>query len=92
MLTAFVLIKAQSAQISAVAQAVADLPTVAEVYSVTGEYDIIALLRIMEYNSLDDAVPGGIARIPGVISTSTILAFRRFSRRDLEAGFDLGLS
>jgi DNA-binding Lrp family transcriptional regulator len=92
MLTAFVMIKTEAAQISTVAQAVADLPTVAEVYSVTGEYDIIALLRLTDYGSLDDAVPGGIARIPGVITTSTILAFRRFSRRDLEAGFDLGLS
>lgn len=92
MLTAFVLIKAEAARISDVAQAVADLPTVAEVYSVTGEHDIIALLRLSEYDSLDEAVPGGIARVPGVISTSTVLAFRRFSRRDLEAGFDLGLS
>ena len=83
MVTAFVLIKAE---------AVADLPTVAEVYSVTGEHDIIALLRVSEYESLDETVPSGIARIVGVIGTTTILAFRRFSRRDLEAGYDLGLS
>jgi DNA-binding Lrp family transcriptional regulator len=92
MLTAFVLIKAEAARISQVAQAVADLPTVAEVYSVTGEHDIIALLRLSEYDSLDEAVPSGIALIPGVTGTTTIMAFRRFSRRDLEAGFDLGLS
>lgn len=92
MLTAFVLIKSEAARISEVAQAVADLPSVAEVYSVTGEYDIIAVLRMSTYESLDEAVPGGIARIAGVISTTTILAFRRFSRRDLEVGFDIGLS
>ena len=92
MLTAFVLISCESQRISEVAQAVAELPNVAEVYSVTGEYDIIALLRISEYDSLDEAVPNGIARIGGVTGTQTVLAFRRFARRDLEAGYDIGLS
>lgn len=92
MVTAFVLIKCESQQIGAVAQAVAELPNIAEVYSVTGEFDIIALLRVNAYESLDDAVPGGVARIPGVTGTTTILAFRRYSGRDLEAGYDIGLS
>lgn len=92
MVTAFVMIKCEAQKISEVAQAVAELPNVAEVYSVTGEFDIIALLRVSEYESLDDAVPGGVARIPGVTGTTTVLAFRRFARRDLEAGFDIGLS
>jgi DNA-binding Lrp family transcriptional regulator len=92
MLTAFVLITCEAQRISEVAQAVAELPNVAEVYSVTGEFDIIAVLRLKEYESLDDAVPGGIAWITGVRGTQTVLAFRRFARRDLEAGFDIGLS
>lgn len=92
MLTAFVLITCASQRISEVAQAVAELSNVAEVYSVTGEMDIIAVLRMREYESLDEAVPGGIAGIEGVTSTRTVLAFRRFASRDLEAGFDLGLS
>lgn len=92
MLTAFVLITCASQRIGEVAQAVAELPNVAEVYSVTGEVDIIAVLRIKEYESLDEAVPGGIARIEGVTGTRTVLAFRRFAGRDLEAGFDIGLS
>lgn len=92
MLTAFVLITCESQRISEVAQAVAELPNVAEVYSVTGEVDIIAVLRIKEYESLDEAVPSGIARITGVTGTRTVLAFRRFARRDLEAGYDIGLS
>ncbi len=92
MLTAFVLITCESRRISEVAQAIAELPNVAEVYSVTGEFDIIALLRLSDYDSLDTSVPGGIAQIPGVIETKTILAFRRYSRRDLAAGFDIGLS
>jgi DNA-binding Lrp family transcriptional regulator len=92
MLTAFVLITCEAQQINEVAQTVAELPNVAEVYSVTGDVDIIAVLRIREYESLDEAVPGGIAQIPGVRGTKTVLAFRRFARRDLEAGFDIGLS
>lgn len=92
MFTTFVLIKAEPTRISTVAQAIADLPNVAEVYSVTGEYDIIALLRLMDYAHLDEAIPEGIAQIPGVVDTSTILAFRRFSRQDLQASWDIGLS
>lgn len=92
MLTAFVLIQTEPARISEVAQTVADLPRVTEVYSVTGEFDIIALLRLSEYDHLDEAVPEGIARIPGVTGTTTILAFRRFARKDLEASWDIGLS
>ncbi len=92
MLTAFVLITCEAQRINEVAQTVAELPNVAEVYSVTGEVDIIAVLRIKEYESLDEAVPGGIARIEGVHGTRTVLAFRRFARRDLEAGYDIGLS
>jgi DNA-binding Lrp family transcriptional regulator len=92
MLTAFVLITCEARRISEVAQAVAELPNVAEVYSVTGEFDIIALLRVSEYDSLDESVPGGIAQIGGVTGTKTILAFRRYAKRDLEAGFDIGLS
>ncbi|WP_129626153.1 Lrp/AsnC family transcriptional regulator [Candidatus Oscillochloris fontis] len=92
MLTAFVLIACESRRISEVAQAIAELPNVAEVYSVTGEFDIIALLRLSDYDSLDQSVPSGIAQIAGVTETKTVLAFRRYSRRDLAAGFDIGLS
>ncbi|EFO79124.1 AsnC/Lrp family regulatory protein [Oscillochloris trichoides DG-6] len=92
MLTAFVLIVCESRRISEVAHAIAELPNVAEVYSVTGEFDIIALLRLSDYESLDQSVPSGIAQIEGVIETKTVLAFRRYSRRDLAAGFDIGLS
>jgi DNA-binding Lrp family transcriptional regulator len=92
MFTTFVLITTEPARISEVAQAIADLPNVAEVYSVTGEYDIIAVLRIAEYDHLDEAIPEGIARIPGVTGTTTILAFRRFAKKDLEASWDIGLS
>lgn len=92
MVTAFVLIHTEASRISDIAQTIADMPQVAEVFSVTGEYNIIAVLRVSEYEGLDEAVPSGIALIPGVTSTTTILAFRRFSRKDLETSYDIGLS
>ena len=92
MLTAFVLIRCEVQRISEVAQAIAELPNVAEVYSVTGEDDIVAVLHIKAYEALDEVVPSGIAQIQGVTGTRTVLAFRRFARRDLEAGYDLGLT
>lgn len=92
MLTAFVLIDAAPQEISNVAQAIANLPTVAEVYSVTGDFDIIAVVRLTDYEQLDQAVPEGLAKIPGVLRTNTVLAFRRFSSKDLEAAWDIGIS
>jgi DNA-binding Lrp family transcriptional regulator len=92
MLTAFVLINAEPQKIAAVAQQVANMPGVAEVYSVTGDHDIIAVLRLTDYDSLAEAVPAGLAQIEGIIRTNTILAFRRFSASDLQAAWDLGIS
>jgi DNA-binding Lrp family transcriptional regulator len=92
MLTAFVMIHAEPEKIAAVAQAIANLPNVAEVYSVTGEYDIIAVLRLPEYDQLAEAVPEGLAKIDGVTGTNTVLAFRRYSSRDLQAAWDIGVS
>jgi DNA-binding Lrp family transcriptional regulator len=92
MLTAFVMIHAAPDKIAAVAQAIANMPNVAEVYSVTGEYDIIAVLRLPEYDQLAEAVPEGLARIDGVTGTHTVLAFRRYSAKDLQAAWDIGVS
>ncbi|MCU0490263.1 MAG: Lrp/AsnC ligand binding domain-containing protein [Chloroflexaceae bacterium] len=92
MLTAFVMIKSEPARIAEIAQTIADLPNVAEVYSVTGEFDIIALVRLKQYEELAKAVPEGIARVPGILSTKTILAFRQYTNSELQAGFDIGLS
>lgn len=92
MLTAFVMIHAEPNRIVEVAQAIANMPHVAEVYSVTGDADIIAVIRLAEYDSLAEAVPEGLSRVPGVIRTNTMLAFRRFSARDLESAWDIGVS
>lgn len=90
MLTAFVLIQAEPAKIAQIAQTIANTPNVAEVYSVTGDFDIIAVLRLAEYEQLAEVVPESLARIDGIRRTNTILAFRRYSAQDLKAAWDIG--
>lgn len=92
MLTAFVLIQAEPAKIAQIAQTVANLPNVAEVYSVTGDFDIIAVLRLAEYEHLAEVVPESLARIDGIKRTNTVLAFRRYSAQDLKAAWDIGVA
>ncbi|HMO56867.1 MAG TPA: Lrp/AsnC ligand binding domain-containing protein [Roseiflexaceae bacterium] len=92
MLTAFVFIHTDPKKIASVARAIANLPNVAEVYSVTGDCDIIAVLRLGEYDQLAEIVPDALAQIDGVVRTSTALAFRRYSAGDLTAAWDIGVS
>jgi DNA-binding Lrp family transcriptional regulator len=92
MLTAFVLIQTEPAKIAQTAQAIANLPNVAEVYSVTGDFDIIAVLRLAEYEQLAEVVPESLAQIDGITRTSTILAFRRYSAQDMKAAWDMGVA
>jgi DNA-binding Lrp family transcriptional regulator len=92
MLTAFVMIHTEPSKIAEVAQTIANMPHVAEVYSIAGDFDILAVLRLPEYEQLAQAVPEGLSRIPGVVRTNTVLAFRRFSAKDLEAAWDIGVS
>jgi DNA-binding Lrp family transcriptional regulator len=90
-ITAIVLIAAEVDQIPEVAQAVADIPGVSEVYSVTGSADLIAMVRVREHDMLADVIAGTLNKVPGVLSTDTHIAFRAYSRHDLEAAFALGL-
>ncbi len=61
-----------------------------EVYSVTGEIDFIAMVRAREHEELADIVTRRIAQVPGVTRTHTHVAFRAYSRHDLEAMFAVG--
>ncbi|MCA1823410.1 MAG: Lrp/AsnC family transcriptional regulator [Mycobacteriales bacterium] len=91
MITAVVLISAAIDAIPDVATAVADLPAVSEVYSVAGDVDLVAMVRVREHDELADVIAGGIAKVPGVESTTTLIAFRTYSRHDLEAAFAVGV-
>jgi DNA-binding Lrp family transcriptional regulator len=90
-ITAIVLVKTAVDSVHDVAQAIAELPAVTEVYSVTGEFDLVALVRVRHHEELADVIPGGLNKISGVRSTETHMAFRTYSRHDLEAAFSLGL-
>jgi len=91
MLTAIVLIDTDAARIPEVAAAIAEIPGVTEVYSVTGEVDLIALVRVREHDDLADVIADKASKIEGVIRTQTYIAFRTYSKHDLDQAFALGL-
>jgi DNA-binding Lrp family transcriptional regulator len=88
--TAIVLVKADVARIPDTAEAIAQIPAVSEVYSVTGEFDLVAIVRVRAHDELGDIIPGTLNKVPGVTHTETHIAFRTYSRHDLEAAFSLG--
>ena len=90
MITAIVFISTAVDQVSEVADRVAAMPEVTEAYSVTGDVDLIAIVRTREIERIADVVTGGINKVPGVTGTKTHLAFRAYSTHDLEAAFSLG--
>jgi DNA-binding Lrp family transcriptional regulator len=77
-------------QVPETAQAIADLPEVSEVYSVAGDYDLVIMVRVRHHDDLARVVTEGIARVPGVQRTQTLVAFKVYSRHDVEALFSLG--
>ncbi|ACY98608.1 MULTISPECIES: Lrp/AsnC family transcriptional regulator [Thermomonospora] len=91
MITAIVLIKTDVARIPEVAEEIAALEGVSEVYSITGEYDLIAMVRVREHEQLAEIIPGRLNKVPGIRDTETHIAFETYSRHDLEAAFALGL-
>jgi DNA-binding Lrp family transcriptional regulator len=91
-ITAIVLVKAEIQRIPEVAEMIVKIPEVSEVYSVTGEFDMVAMVRVRTHEELADVIPGRLNKVPGVTHTETHIAFRTYSRHDLEAAFSLGLS
>lgn len=91
MLTAFVLIDAAPPRIAPLAEELAAIDGVTEVFSVAGDVaDIVAIVRVRHHDDLAAVVTGSIAALDGVESTSTLVAFQAYSRHDLEAMWDLG--
>lgn len=91
MITAIVFVKAEVARIPEVAEAIAALDGVSEVYSVTGEIDLIVLVRVRAHEEVAAVVADRLNKVPGVLSTATHIAFRAYSRHDLDAAFSLGV-
>jgi DNA-binding Lrp family transcriptional regulator len=89
-LTGFVLILAEPSRIAVLSEELAGLDGVSEVYSVTGEWDIVAVVRVRSHERLADVVTVDIAKLEGIRRTETMVAFRAYSRHDLDAAFALG--
>lgn len=91
MITAIVLVETAVDQIPEAAQQIAEIPEVSEVYSVTGDTDLVAMVRVREHEALADVIADRISKVPGVRSTRTYISFRTYSRGDLDTAFSLGL-
>ena len=91
MISAIVLINAEVDRIPEVAQAIADLEGVSEVYSVAGDVDLVAMVRVRQHDELHEVIAGRLNKIEGVQATQTLIAFQAYSKHDLEATFSLGL-
>ncbi|MGI8707316.1 MAG: Lrp/AsnC family transcriptional regulator [Actinomycetota bacterium] len=90
MVTTIVLATCNIHEVPETAQAIADLPEVTEVYSVSGDYDLVIMVRVREHEDLARVVTEEIGRIPGIERTQTLVAFKVFSRHDVEALFSVG--
>ena len=90
MINAIVLIDCATDSIPEVAEALANLSGVSEVYSVAGHVDLIAMVRVREFDQIAEVIAGGISKVPGVVDTESHIAFRAYSRHDLEEVFAIG--
>jgi len=91
MITAIVFVKADVARIPEVAEVIAALDGISEVYSVTGQIDLIAMVRVKTHDDVATVVADQLNKVSGVLETETHIAFRAYSRHDLESAFSLGL-
>jgi DNA-binding Lrp family transcriptional regulator len=91
MVTALVLMKVARQHINDVAQSLADIPGISEVYSIGGHWDLVAIIRVHTNEELADVVTSHMLKLDGILHTETLIAFRAFSRHDLESMFSVGL-
>jgi DNA-binding Lrp family transcriptional regulator len=91
MVTAIVLLNCARARVAEVADKLASMEGISEVYSVAGRFDLVAMVRVKTNEDLADVVTAGMQKIPGIESTETLIAFRAYSRLDLEGVFSIGL-
>lgn len=90
MVTSIILMKVERSKINEVAEKLAETPGISEVYSVSGNYDLVAVARIRTNEDLADLVTNNLHSIPHILKTESMLAFKAYSRHDLESMFSLG--
>lgn len=91
MIAALVLINVEKGKVNETAQSLLEIEGVAEVYSVTGEYDLVAVLRLRRYEDLADVVTAHLVDLSAITKTNTLMAFQCYSRSDLQQAWDIGV-
>lgn len=91
MVSAVILLVTDKSRINEVAQELAGLPGITEVYSVAGQYDLVAVARVKSNDEIAEAVTSRMLKIEGIVRTETLIAFRVHSRYDLDRMFSLGM-
>jgi DNA-binding Lrp family transcriptional regulator len=90
MVTAIILLKVTRERINETAQELSDIEGMSEVFSVSGRYDLIAIARVKDNDELSELVTGKMRKVEGITDSETMLAFRTYSRHDLEGMFSIG--
>lgn len=90
MVSAVILLSVEKTRVNEVAEQLVDLSGITEVYSVAGQYDLVAVARVRDNDAIADAVTRQMLKIEGIIRSETLIAFRVFSRYDLERIFSIG--
>jgi len=91
MVTAIVLIKAETSRIPELADQIAEMDGVQEVFSVAGRVDLVAIVKVARNEQLADVISDRMRHLEGIVDSETMIAFRAYSKQELEAGFELGL-
>ena len=90
MVTAIVLLNVERDKVNDIAEQLTDMDEVSEVYSVAGRYDLTAVVRVKDNEALAGAVTGKMLKIQGILTSETLIAFRVYSRHDLNSMFSIG--
>ncbi len=91
MVTAIVLIEAETNRIPSLADQIVNMDGVQEVFSVAGQHDLVAIVKVARNEDLADVISDRMRHLDGIVATETMIAFRAYSKKELEAGFELGL-
>ena len=91
MVTAIVMIKAETSRIPDLANQITEMEGVQEVFSVAGRVDLVAIVKVSHNEELADVISDRMRHLEGIVETETMIAFRAYSKKELEAGFELGL-
>ncbi|HVA34109.1 MAG TPA: Lrp/AsnC ligand binding domain-containing protein [Candidatus Baltobacteraceae bacterium] len=91
MVTAFILMNVERPRLRSIADDLLAIDGIAEVYSVAGPFDLVAIARVKEHEQLNDLVTEHVAALDGIVSTETLIAFRSFAKKDLGMLWDIGV-